>query len=79
MCRRHRPPPPLPTCRDVPIAVQLTAGLNLEVRLDAGDGKGKGLYATKVGGASFAEEARLLLSPHLHERHACTATHPPLH
>jgi hypothetical protein len=75
-----RPPPPGTAAAYLPhIAVQLTAGLNLEVHLDAGDGKGKGLFATKVGGASFEEEARLLLSPPLHERHVCTATHPPLH
>ena len=41
-------PLPLARCRPPPHTVQLTAGLGLEVRLDAGDGKGKGIFACQA-------------------------------
>lgn len=58
-CRRPAaallPPPLLASPTSVLLTcllwpLQLTAGMGLEVRLDAGGGKGKGVFATKVGG-----------------------------
>ena len=64
-CRHRRclPPhqsPPLPPFR----LLQLTAGRGLEVRHDAGGGKGKGVFATQVSAVSNRQAGR---------QHRCTA------